>query len=175
MKKFDSKLTARNIKSTEIIDIGTGELLDKYQTQDWVLKVKHDEFFFFYKKLFSLLKDTSESDVKVFLAIMFRVDFSTSVIRLDKYIIDLICEDLDFKEGTVRNSISSLSKRSILIKDSKFRGVYRINPECSWKGNQNDRPKALKVLLLEEIRSATDNKERNEYIEDDLSQIKPKD
>ncbi len=174
MKKFNSKLTARNVKQREIIDMETGELLERYQTQDWVVKVNTDEFVFFYKKLFSVLKDISESDLRVFMAIMFRVDYSTAVIRLDKYIIDLICEDLGFKEGTVRNSISALSKKCILIKDNNFRGVYRVNPECSWKGNQSDRPKALRVLLLEEIKMAVSNEERNEYIADDISKIKPK-
>ena len=98
----------------------------------------------------SELKNIGESDLKVFLSLCFSVGFNDTKITINKELINVLMDNLCYTEGTVRNCISSLGKGNLLIKSKKSRGVYSINPEFAWIGDRASRPKALKILLMEE-------------------------
>lgn len=51
------------------------------------------------------------------------------------------------KEQTIRNIISSLSKKKLLIKDTRFRGTYYLNPIYFFKGPLKERPKTTNFIL----------------------------
>lgn len=41
--------------------------------------------------------------------------------------------------GTIRNTITSLVKKKMLLKDSRYKAVYYLNPEYFFKGKISDR------------------------------------
>jgi hypothetical protein len=150
-KRFNSRLKISGVTKKEYLDKSTGELLGKHDMLDWTVRVDSSSFLFLYKRLLSELKVIGESDLKVFLALCFSVGFNDSKIIINKDFINGIMESLGYTEGTVRNCVSSLSKGNLLIKSNKSRGVYSINPEFAWIGDRASRPKALKILLMEEL------------------------
>ena len=73
------------------------------------------------------LVELGESELKVFLAISLMCDRST--ILINKEFILALMGRLNYTEGTVRNCVSLLGKKNVLIKSPSKRGVYSINKD----------------------------------------------
>lgn len=147
--EFRSKLKNTKTDTEYFIDKADGVVEDMVETKHWKVEVAHDQFIFVYGRLISMLRDVPEVEIKVFLCLCEYVDFGKCDLRMSKSIYESICVHLGFVEGTVRNAISALSKRHLLIKHPTLRGHYRVNPEYAWKGKQSGRTDALRTLMIE--------------------------
>jgi len=74
-----------------------------------------------------------------------------NVVNCNSLFIDEAKKRTGLKESTIRNSIVSLSKKNMIIKDSKHRGVYFLNPEYFFKGSISDRTTVIKNIIEYQI------------------------
>lgn len=56
-------------------------------------------------------------------------------------------EELRDTAGTIRNTITSLVKKKMLLKDSRYKAVYYLNPEYFFKGKISDRTQIIKNII----------------------------
>lgn len=54
-------------------------------------------------------------------------------------------------EGTLKNSMSGLVKKQMLLKDSRYKDVYYLNPEYFFKGRITDRTKIITKTIQYQI------------------------
>lgn len=47
----------------------------------------------------------------------------------------------------LRNTITSLVKKKMLLKDSRYKAVYYLNPEYFFKGKISDRTQIIKNII----------------------------
>lgn len=66
-------------------------------------------------------------------------------ISLDEELRDTIKTNL--AAGTIRNTITSLVKKKMLLKDSRYKAVYYLNPEYFFKGKISDRTQIIKNII----------------------------
>jgi len=126
-----------------------GEVVDSvvsYSNRSIVVDTEKN-FVFIFKGILDMIKHLSESEIKVLMCIGFDLDLDNMLVRLDQMFILTAAEKTNMKVGTIRNAISSLHLKGVLIKNSKFRGYYFMNPDYIWKGTRAGRSKALKHLL----------------------------
>lgn len=65
-------------------------------------------------------------------------------IVVNKQIKDEIIVKTKLAESTIKNALSSLVKKDIILKDDKYKGVYYLNPKYFFKGKVTDRTKCIK-------------------------------
>ena len=64
-------------------------------------------------------------------------------ISLDEELRDTIKIKTNLAAGTIRNTITSL----MLLKDSRYKAVYYLNPEYFFKGKISDRTQIIKNII----------------------------
>lgn len=74
-------------------------------------------------------------------------NIKANYVSLDAILFQRIKESTGLKEQSIRNSICSLAKKNILIKDDKMRGIYYLNPNYFWKGKISENTKNIKVMF----------------------------
>ncbi|MCL5271972.1 MAG: replication/maintenance protein RepL [Gammaproteobacteria bacterium] len=79
-----------------------------------------------YLKDISMLNDLGKHDNAILHEIFKISQYNTNLVTLNKYYREQICKALDTTDATVRNAISKLSKKELLLK--KGTGVYMLNP-----------------------------------------------
>lgn len=153
-----SKLKEQQIIThSTIVDAATGECLEHKTTDQLVLtrfSSSVDNFIQVYlEDLSGLLSIASKTELHV-LAFLWKASYFNekdqgNCIAINQKLYTEIAEALNLKEQSVRNIIYKLStgEKKLLIKDSRFRGIYYLNPTYFFKGALKDRPKALKVVL----------------------------
>lgn len=65
-------------------------------------------------------------------------------ISLDEELRDTIKIKTNLAAGTIRNTITSLVKKKMLLKDSRYKAVYYLNPEYFFK---SDRTQIIKNII----------------------------
>lgn len=65
----------------------------------------------------------------------------------DKDSRDTIKIKTNLAAGTIRNTITSLVKKKMLLKDSRYKAVYYLNPEYFFKGKISDRTQIIKNII----------------------------
>lgn len=68
-------------------------------------------------------------------------------ISLDEELRDTIKIKTNLAAGTIRNTITSLVKKKMLLKDSRYKAVYYLNPEHFFKGKISDRTQIIKNII----------------------------
>lgn len=68
-------------------------------------------------------------------------------ISLDEELRDTIKVKTNLAAGTIRNTITSLVKKKMLLKDSRYKAVYYLNPEYFFKGKISDRTQIIKNII----------------------------
>ena len=132
----------------DISDKKTGEII---ATDKEIVKTEHlvydkgDTFFQSYSQIVGLYKNLNGSDIKVLTFCMVNINYNLNVITLNKFMINEISTTFNIKPQTIRNSISSLKKKNVLIPEGA--GSYRMNPQYFWKGKSNDRKQNMKFIL----------------------------
>ena len=74
-------------------------------------------------------------------------------ISLDEELRDTIKIKTNLAAGTIRNTITSLVKKKMLLKDSRYKAVYYLNPEYFFKGKISDRTQIIKNIIVIFIQS----------------------
>ena len=72
-------------------------------------------------------------------------------ITCNKQFKNIVNEKTGLAESTIRNSLVSLVKKEMLIKDSEYKGVYYLNPKYFFKGKISDRTKLIKHTIEYQI------------------------
>lgn len=68
-------------------------------------------------------------------------------ISLDEELRDTIKIKTNLAAGTIRNTITSLVKKKMLLKDFRYKAVYYLNPEYFFKGKISDRTQIIKNII----------------------------
>jgi len=147
MKSYLKKVSESEVSTID----SDGVLMGQDNQVKYRLVLYKQEFIFLYKKLVSVLKDISEVDIKVFVALTFEVDMHNHVIKSDKMLADKLASQCGVAPRSVFNAISSLAKNKMLVRDLTYKNVYRIHPDFGWKGEQKDRPKEFMIILQQEF------------------------
>lgn len=129
------------------VDTETGEML---QT---TMDVKHhkivvddrETFAFQYSSIMGVFKELSGRDIKVLTYCSLNSERGTNRISLTKVITEEIATIYDTSYNSVKNSITVLKKKMILMPLGS--GTYRINPRYYWKGSSDERKKTMKYIL----------------------------
>lgn len=101
----------------------------------------------FYKKILNC------SDFKVLFSLFSEcLTYSPDFIYGNKFYVNpssiKAIEDFTGKsKGTIRNSICSLSKSGLIFRDSRYRGVYYLNPVYFFKGGLEHRKKCIEACI----------------------------
>lgn len=67
-------------------------------------------------------------------------------ISLDEQLRDVIKAKTGLASGTIKNTITSLTKKKMILKDVRYSSVYYLNPEYFFKGKINDRTQIIKNI-----------------------------
>lgn len=65
---------------------------------------------------------------------------------------DKIIEKTSLKEGTIKNTMGSLVKKKMLIKDLDHRGIYYLNPQYFFKGKISKRTQVINKYTQYQIK-----------------------
>lgn len=68
-------------------------------------------------------------------------------ISLDEELRDTIKIKTNLAAGTIRNTVTSLVKKKMLLKDNRYKQVYYLNPEYFFKGKITDRTQIIKNIV----------------------------
>jgi DNA-binding MarR family transcriptional regulator len=137
---------AKNIyeEVTQTLDKETGEV----ETIERKIKrkVKRDLFAMMYvEEIANLISNISPAEMKVLIAIVQRSEYNTNRIFLTKGVKDRIVNDTKLKYSTVHNSVSKLSQKDILIRETT--SEYILNPKYFFKGEEVERAKVIKFII----------------------------
>lgn len=113
------------------------------EEDDKTFRMTFSEFVVFLNSSDSLV------DVKVFNWIIEHLGYNEDKITLTRPNKESIAEYTGFSYSAVEKSISSLTKKEILVKDYKYPrgGTYLINPAYVWYGDREVRKGTLKLVL----------------------------
>ena len=73
--------------------------------------------------------------------------FNCNYVSLSSLLFEKIEESTGLKPQSIRNTISTLSKKKILIKDEKRRGIYYLNSQFFWKGKLSDNTRNMRLNI----------------------------
>ena len=133
------------LTTTNLVDKETGELLS--QEIKTIKKVKADEFIQVYlNDMSGMMNITSKSELRVLLYFWKYSTYVTdnqpgNMVSINSVMMKNISEEMDINIQSIRNIISSLKKKSLIIADKNGRGVYYLNPTYFFKGALSDRAK----------------------------------
>ena len=68
-------------------------------------------------------------------------------ISLDEELRDRIKSKTKLADSSIRNAVSSLVKKKMLLKDNRYKCVYYLNPEFFFKGKITDRTKIIRNII----------------------------
>lgn len=68
-------------------------------------------------------------------------------VSLDEQLRDTIKQKTGCAYGTIKNTISSLVKKQMLLKDNRYKSVYYLNPQFFFKGKITDRSKIIRNIV----------------------------
>lgn len=113
------------------------------EEDDQTFRMTFSEFVVFLNSSDSLV------DVKVFNWILENMGYNDDQITLTKPNKEKISEFTGVSYSAVEKSITSLSKKQILVKDVRYPrgGTYHINPTYAWYGDREVRKGRLKFVL----------------------------
>jgi len=153
-------MTMRSTKiyeSTEIVVNENGEILESKSRVK--RKVTSAEFMQVYLEDHSgLMKISSGNEIKVLVTLWSLSQFDTNQVILIKPIKEQIAQKIGISYNTLRNIISELSKKNLLVK--KDRSMYYLNPKYFFKGYVENRPKVIKMVLEYQISDETEKAEK---------------
>ena len=129
------------------IDSDTGELLNfdvEVKTHKIVVEGK-DQFAFMYSSIIGALNGLNGSDIKLLMFCSLNCTYNSNIIALNSHFLELISSQSGVSVGSLKNSLTSLHKKNILIKLGG--ATYRVNPRYFWKGENTERTKTMKFIL----------------------------
>ena len=138
-------------KQVTVIDEATGEVLESTLTT--VKKVNSDEFIQVYlEDIAGLMKISNKSEIQVLIWLWKYSSFAEedqigNLTRTDSYVLDVISDKTGYTKGSIRNTITSLKRKNILITDGKYSNALFLNPTYFFKGSLRDRASCYKKVM----------------------------
>jgi len=128
-------------------DQETGELIDVAIEKKEHTIVVDDEpaFAMVYTKIIGLIDGLDNTSIKVLMWGILNCNYNTNIVSFTKPMCDMIGEEYNLKYGSIKNAISKLSTRKVLLPMGS--GMYRINPRYAWKGGSSERKKTMQYVL----------------------------
>jgi len=139
------------------IDKDTGEVVEIQQTVK--RKVEKDKFAMMYlKDISGILELNTKGEYKVMLSLVQRSHYNTNEVRIMKDVKLEIAEEVGLSYDSVRKSIINLTRKKIIVRkrdlqNNEVRGVYILNPNYFFKGEDVERSKIIKLVLEYEIKA----------------------
>ena len=137
MNKLILIKTNVNMKQIESIKVGVGgEILSTIKT------VSAEQFCQIYLRDNEEFYKLSKAESNVLAVLWYTSNYYEdkdralpgNKISLDEELRDTIKIKTNLAAGTIRNTITSLVKKKMLLKDSRYKAVYYLNPEYFFKG-----------------------------------------
>lgn len=142
LKTIKSDTTINNY-----IDSETGEVLETESSikRSTIVLTSKEDFVLMFTETMGLVDGLDKVAIKVIQWCALNAKYNDNSISLNKYYREVICNKFSLTDGTIRNAISRLKKKNILIPLGG--GVYRINPRYYWKGDSKKRKEVMKFIL----------------------------
>lgn len=144
MGKENGKPKTRIVETHTVIDHDTGEVTHEDRLVQ--RRVSSERFIMVYlDDMASILGLSKGAEYKVLMWLWERSEFDTNKIIIVKAVKKEMENDLGIAFRTIVNSISSLTKKKLLL--TTDRSVYYLNPKYFFKGSDLARRKQIRVLI----------------------------
>ena len=127
----------------EQIDTATGEVLSYESEKTFTQKIEKDKFYITYIDFiapFFKLKSAKAKDLLIWMCN--HAEFNTGRVLIPSEIRNQISKELDMSANGITNNLKALKDLNLI---SGERGVFMINPQVFWKGDE----KARKAFMNE--------------------------
>lgn len=128
----------------EYVDKDTGEILSYESEKTFTQKIEKDKFYITYIDFiapFFKLKSAKAKDLLIWMCN--NAEFNSGRVLMPTEIRDQISKELDMSANGITNNLKSLKDLNLI---SGERGVFTINPQVFWKGDE----KARKAFMNEQ-------------------------
>ena len=130
-----------------------GELISAEQTI--IKKVNVEEFCQVYLQDSEDFSNLSGSEYKILIqcwlhSVYYKesnLDIPGNVVTFNSLLKESIQKVTGLKDGTIRNTFSSLVKKGMLLKPEGIKGIYYLNPKYFFKGKLTERTKLIKKSI----------------------------
>lgn len=135
---------------TRSIDKDSGETVNIQHTIK--KKVDRDKFAMVYlKDIGSILKLETKAEYKTLISLVYRASYNTNEVRAMLDVKQEISKECEISIDSVEKAIITLAKKNILVKKvsngKPIRGVYILNPNYFFKGEDLERAKVVQIVL----------------------------
>lgn len=126
---------------TEIVDTATGEVLT-YQTKKVIKeKINSENFYMIYTDYCNRLYRISSGVAhNVFTWLCTHAEFNTGRVFLATAVRESLIKELEISDSQLTHALRVLKKNGVIAGE---RGLFTINPEIFWKGDQKLRREEL--------------------------------
>lgn len=128
----------------EYVNQDTGEILSYESEKTFTQKIEKDKFYITYIDFiapFFKLKSAKAKDLLIWMCN--NAEFNSGRVLMPTEIRDQISKELDMSANGITNNLKSLKDLNLI---SGERGVFTINPQVFWKGDE----KARKAFMNEQ-------------------------
>lgn len=130
---MSNKKVLRTEIEQNVITTSDGEVLEENRISNRTQVISTEPpYIKVYLKDIARLNELGKHDNSILHEIFKLTQYNTNLVTLNKYFREQICNALNTTDATVRNCISKLNKKGILIK--KGTGVYMLNPNLFGHG-----------------------------------------
>jgi hypothetical protein len=140
---------SRLIKSSTIMNDLTGEVT---HSETHVINVKPLDKEPPYVKMYindiGIWQGLSPGETAILYQVSSAVDYD-GIVSLSKYHKDKIKKILDVSDGFIRNTLTKLVAKHILLKTEAYSGVYKLNPYWFGKGDWKDIIEQRKAFVVQ--------------------------
>mgnify|MGYP003376405234 CR=1 FL=1 len=135
---------------TTKIDKDGGEVLDIERVVK--RKVDRDKFAMMYlKDISSILELDTKAEYKTLISLVYRASYNTNEVRVMLDVKKEISAETKISIDSVEKAIITLGRKGILIRKTHegkdIRGVYILNPNFFFKGEEMERAKVITMVL----------------------------
>lgn len=137
------------VSQRTVINQLTGEVLHSEKQVINVSKLdKEPPFVKMYINDIAMWQGLSSGEASILHHISSSVDYD-GVVSLAKYHKDKIKDSLNVSDGFIRNTLSKLVSKNILLKTEKYSGVYKLNPYWFGRGDWKDIIEQRKAFVIQ--------------------------
>lgn len=128
-------------------DLETNELVsEEIEVKKHKLVVDSKESMAFISSyILGLFHDLDGTELKLITYCAVNAEYNSNTVNLTRPMCGIIEEKLGIGYQTIKNTITKLKKKNILIPMGS--GTYRVNPKYSWKGTSDERRKVMQYVL----------------------------
>lgn len=138
----------KTVGASHSVIVEDGVIVEETFQEDKVIVGDSGEFFLLYVSVQAKLKELSLSEERLFRYCCMECD-KNNWINLSKDLREVCAVETGLAEQTIKNALSTLVKKCLLIKRSERGGNYMVNPRYLTKQGTKARKKLLKFVLEE--------------------------